>query len=233
MRTKWIFCGLALAMMMGSASLLLRLKATQKLGAPGVKLELPAQAAGFTSESLPVSEIEVATLPRDTTFARRLYSQVDNGGTNQVMLGIVLMGSDRTSLHKPQFCLVGQGWRIDRTEHTTVPVMHPHPYGLPVMKLTASKDLNLPDRRAVTWHGIYVYWFVAENALTADHWQRMWWMSKHLLATGTLQRWAYVNCFAACAPGQEEATYARMQRLIAAAVPEFQLATGPIQTAGR
>ena len=233
MKTKWISFGLALTMMAGSGVFLVRLKTTQKLGRPGVKLELPEQPVGFTSEPLAVTDIEVATLPRDTTFGRRMYSQIRDGQTNQVMLGIVLMGADRTSLHKPQFCLVGQGWRIDKTERITVPIDRPHPYALPVMKLTASKGLTLPDGRTATWHGIYMYWFVAENSLTANHWERMWWMSKNLLLTGTLQRWAYVNCFAACAPGQEDATAARMQQLIAGAVPEFQLATGPVRTAAR
>ena len=233
MRTKLIASVVALAMMAGSGVFLVRLKTTQKLGRPGVKLELPAQAAGFTSEPVAVTDLEVATLPRDTTFGRRMYSQVRDGLTNQVMLGIVLMGADRTSLHKPQFCLVGQGWRIDKTEPITVPIDRPHPYALPVMQLTASKGLTLPDGRTAAWRGIYMYWFVAENSLTANHWERMWWMSKNLLLTGTLQRWAYVNCFAACAPGQEDATAARMQQLIAGAVPEFQLATGPVRTAAR
>jgi hypothetical protein len=241
MKTKWISFGLALTMMTGSGVFLVRLKTTQKLGRPGVKLELPGQPAGFTSEPLAVTDIEIATLPRDTTFGRRLYSQVQNGQTNQIMLGIVLMGADRTSLHTPQICLAGLGWRIDKTELITVPIDRPHPYALPVMKLTASKELTspdgrrltLPDGRTATWSGVYMYWFVAENSLTANHWERMWRMSKNLLLTGTLQRWAYVNCFATCAPGQEDTTAARMQQLIADAVPEFQLATGPVRTAAR
>ena len=73
--------------------------------------------------------------------------------------------------------------------------------------------------------GIYVYWFVADRELTADHLQRMWWMARDLIRQGTLQRWAYVACFSVCLPGQEEATYQRMKEFIAASVPEFQLTT--------
>ena len=32
------------------------------------------------------------------------------------------MGMDRTSIHKPEFCLPGQGWRID--QKTTVDLAH-------------------------------------------------------------------------------------------------------------
>jgi hypothetical protein len=134
------------------------------------------------------------------------------------------MGSDRTSLHKPQFCLEGGGWKIDAAASvpTTVNIERPRPYDLPVMKLIASKVVT-SEGQSVQARGVYVYWFVAEDAMTAYHWQRMWWMAKHLLRTGVLQRWAYVTCFSVCHPGQEEATFNRMKQFLAAAVPEFQL----------
>jgi hypothetical protein len=74
---------------------------------------------------------------------------------------------------------------------------------------------------------VFVYWFVAENQLTANHRQMLWWMGRDLLRTGVLQRWGYVTYFAVCAPGQEEATFLRMSQLISAAVPEFQLTPAP------
>ena len=41
--------------------------------------------------------------------------------------------------------------------------------------------------------------------------------------TGVLQRWAYISYFTVCAPGEEDATFERMEKLIAASVPEYQL----------
>ena len=73
---------------------------------------------------------------------------------------------------------------------------------------------------------IYVFWFVADDSLTADHNDRMRRMAIELVRTGKLQRWAYVSCMAVCLPGREAATYERMKQLIAASVPEFQLTTG-------
>jgi hypothetical protein len=54
----------------------------------------------------------------------------------------------------------------------------------------------------------------------------MWWMAKDMMLTGVLQRWAYVTYFAVCAPGEEDATFERMKKMIAASVPEFQLTPG-------
>jgi hypothetical protein len=47
-------------------------------------------------------------------------------------------------------------------------------------------------------------------------------LALNVLRTGVLQRWAYVSYFSVCEPGREDAAFARMERLIAASVPEFQ-----------
>ncbi len=76
--------------------------------------------------------------------------------------------------------------------------------------------------------GIYVLWFVAgDDEYTGRHWQRMWWMARDLLRTGVLQRWAAISYFAPCAPGQEDATFDRVKKLMVASVPEFQLVPRP------
>jgi hypothetical protein len=67
-----------------------------------------------------------------------------------------------------------------------------------------------------------LYWFVTEDALTADHSERMWLMAKSLLFKGVLQRWAYVAVYAPCAPGDEDSTFHRLGELIADGVPLFQ-----------
>jgi hypothetical protein len=77
--------------------------------------------------------------------------------------------------------------------------------------------------------GVFLYWFVADNELTAYHWERMWWMARDLVRTGVLQRWAYVTVFSPCFPGEEEATFERMKRFVSSSVPEFQLAAGPAE----
>jgi len=225
-RSKGLVYVVGLGCIAGAAMLILWLRTHQKLGRPGLKLDLPARVLDYESKIIKVTDEEIGTLPKDTTFGRRLYSRVKDGQTNHLQLGVVLMGSDRTSLHKPQFCLVGQGWRIDKTEKVNLPVNRPRAYPLPLMKLTASKIISADNGQPVPIRALYAYWFVAEDRLTADHWRRMWWMAKHLLLTGVLQRWAYVSCFAVCYPGREEETFAEMQRFLAAAVPDFQLTTG-------
>jgi hypothetical protein len=217
------------------------LRARQRLGEPGLKViaqplcdaegklassssvYLPAQILDYQSTNHPIDSTVVAYLPKDTVYGDRLYSAADGFW---VKVQVVLMGSDRSSIHKPQICLAGGGWQIDAQAKALVPVERPHRYELPVMKLTVRREVSLPESRKQMLSGLYVYWFVADGRLTNDHFERMRSMALELITTGVLQRWAYVSYFATCQPGEEESTFERMKQLIAASVPEFQLTSG-------
>lgn len=216
----------------GSAVFLSWLKTHQKLGQPGVRLDLPLEVLEYKSAPGVLSETETNDLPKDTTFARRYYYSMANGVTNSYFqLGFVLMGTDRTSIHNPQFCLAGQGWKIEKSEETVVPIARPVAYNLPVMRITSTAIQRVPQPngtfKEVPIKSLYVYWFVDEDRLTASHRQRMWWMAEDLLTKGVLERWAYVSCFGGCFPGQEDALFKEMCRFLGAAVPNFQIPTVP------
>lgn len=224
---------IALMMIGGTAFFINGLRANQKLTKPGIiakvipgsqrmELYLPERVLDYDSAIVPTDKEVLRGLPQDTSFVQRRYFRA--GDMAPFWMNIVLMGTDRTSIHKPQFCLRGQGWDIDggASSFDTVRVEGPHPYDLPIMKIMNSRDVVDRDGKQFKIRGIYVYWFVADNDLTADHKERMWKMAKRLLKTGELERWAYVSMLGVCLPGQEEATYARMKQFIATAVPKFQ-----------
>jgi hypothetical protein len=221
-----------LALIGGTAGVLAHARSNQKLGAPGVKtaplpgsqnLEvlLPADVPGYKSEALAQAETVTNMLPQDTSYGQRRYT-ADDGF--QSLANVVLMGSSRASIHKPQICLTAQGWAINDAA-SRVDMVHmekPLAYDLPVMHLIAAKTV-LMDGQPVAEQGVYVYWFVDANRYTPSHAERMLWMARDVLLTGELDRWAYIAFFSGCAPGQEDATFERMKKLIAASVPEFQL----------
>jgi len=232
-KQKWIVLIAALGLIGGAAGLLRYLEVHQKLGQPAVKtrpiagsprlqVELPETVLDYKSEAQEVDERTLGWLPPDTSYGRRRYLAPDGFWTD---ISVVLMGSDRTSLHKTEYCIEGQGWRIDRNAscETTVHLDRPYAYDLPVMKFIATKEVTLSGQK-VTARGVYVFWFVADNEeYTARHWQRMWWMARDLLRLGVLQRWAFISYFSVCPPGREDAAFERMKKFIAASAPEFQL----------
>lgn len=220
----------ALLLMAAAGGAIYKLQARQTLGRPGVlaepqpgsarwRVSLPQRVAGMNSEEVPAAKEELTGLPPDTSIGKRLYTAADG---SPLLLQVVLMGRDRTSIHQPQYCLTGQGWLIEKTEEVRLPVARPQPRELPALKLTASKVLTLDNGQRLPVRAVYVYWFVADGAITAHRSERLAAMAKELLRTGTLQRWAYVACFAQCLPGDEDQAFARVKEFIAEAVPEFQ-----------
>ena len=144
-KQKWIILIAALGLIGGTAGLLKRLQSHQVLGRPAVKTrpiagsqrlqaDLPEHVLNYTSEEMKVEQVEADTLPPDTSYGKRRYSAPDGFVT---AVNVVLMGSDRTSLHKTEYCVEGQGWRIDRSvsSETKVHLERPYPYDLPVMEV--------------------------------------------------------------------------------------------------
>jgi hypothetical protein len=234
--------GVALGLIALTAAGLRQLQAMQRLGTPGVKLvehevhredgeivgtnavALPESILNFESKELPIAKVQTDWLPKDTTYAQRVYQAPDGFW---LLVNAVMMGTDRTSIHDPKYCLAGQGFQTVKDEFDTVPISAPHTYSLPVFKWTIRRDVVTPDGTKVPQSGLYVFWFVADQQLTARKRDWMWWIARDLITRGVLQRWAYISCFTSCQPGKEDAAYARMREWIASAVPQFQMATGP------
>ncbi len=229
---------LVLAMMAGTMWLLFHMKAHQRLGDPGVKTRpdaagknleilMPETTPGFSSEIITNAEEVLTRLPPDSSYRVRVYHANDG---SWIQMTTVLMGSDRSSIHKPQICMTGQGWTIDnsRSDREFIRMTRPLGYDLPVNKLVATKQLPDASGNQQNYSGIYIYWFVDADRITANPNQWMlWWMPEDLLLHGLLERWAYISVFEPCLPGQEDATYARMKQFIGDAVPEFQLVPHP------
>jgi len=185
------------------------------------RVRFPERLPGFNSMDAPITKSEVENLPIDTEYGRKLYWD-DTGFGAQ--MSAVMMKSDRTSIHRPQVCVTGQGFRIDKTEVIEIPVALPTPYTLQATCLTLSKQERDPSTGQLhDWRAMYIYWFVAEHRMVPDHPEALWFVSQDLLTTGVLHPWAYVSCFSRCAPGQEAVMLARMKRLIALTAPESHL----------
>ncbi|HUD45789.1 MAG TPA: exosortase-associated EpsI family protein [Candidatus Baltobacteraceae bacterium] len=238
---KWILFVVALAMIAATGGYLADVRGTQRLGAPGVRVGpvplysavgavvaprsvlLPDTVLGAPFTPEPITDVELAGLPRDTTFGRRRYRLDEEFAP---IISVVLMGTDRTSIHQPQFCLVGAGWTIDQTEHVTMPIDRPYPYDLTAIKLTTSKPVAAAHHQSTLIRGIYIYWFVSADKITADQGTRLWSIAKTMVENRELERWAYISYFVPCVPGEEEATFGRLEHFIQASVPAFQVVAG-------
>src|SRR5208283_4484767 len=139
---KWLIVFITLVLMAGTAVLLIWLKANQKLGKPGIiatpipgsvmmQINLPERVLDFTSTNVPEPAVVLGYLPKDTSFVERYYWAPDGFWTTGT---IILMGADRTSIHRPEYCLLGQGWDVGKKTEVRIPIDGVPFYELPVMK---------------------------------------------------------------------------------------------------
>jgi exosortase len=181
--------------------------------------ELPTfLGSDWMGRRLEPEPIERAILPPDTGYSRKLYVNLERPDEH-ALLSIVLSGRDRTSIHRPELCLVGQGWTIRSS------FRHEFTYpgataGLPATVLRIDKEVSTPAGRARVPQ-LFAYYFVGRDIVVATQWERIardaWDRVRH----GRSDRWAYVVVQTGSSDG-EAAALRRIQAILDGALPAFQ-----------
>ena len=150
-------------------------------------------------------------LPPDTGYSRKIYEAVSNPAQG-VFLSIVLSGRDRSSIHRPELCVIGQGWTIKGTteHHFSAPGRSPREF--PATVLHVQRELQTP-RGPVVIPQLIVYWFAGGDTIVATHWQRLWQDAWNRVAHARADRWAYVLMQTDARDG-DAAALARMQTVL-------------------
>ena len=167
-----------------------------------------------------VAAVEREILPSDTGFSRLDY--VSSRDARHVFLSIVLSGRDRTSIHRPELCLVGQGWTIaGATEHRfRYAAEGGVDASFPATVLRVRREVVTARGRSVVPQ-LVAYWFVSGDTVAATHWRRLALDTWNRVAHARADRWAYVLVQTDAADG-EAAALARMQAVLDATLPAFQ-----------
>jgi exosortase len=129
---------------------------------------------------------ERTLLPADTRISRKLY---ENAGGSKIVATIVLMGADRRSIHRPQYCLPAQGFSIEKSA-----VLPMSSTGAKTDKMTFlyARQNQRSEGERTKWT-VLAYWFVGGGHSTHDHLQRELWMMWDTIILGRRSRWAYVS----------------------------------------
>ena len=149
---------------------------------PGVIMNLPDSIGDYLGFGTDITESERVILPRDTEFAKKRYSGF---GLPEITTEIVLSGAQRQSIHRPQVCLVGQGWTIQKEE--TIPITLGDGRVQKVRKLTLVRTQD-----GVQIVGYFIYWFIGKDKTTDDHLERIFLTSWDRIVHRVNHRWAYV-----------------------------------------
>jgi EpsI family protein len=174
----------------------------------------------WIGRSAPVTRIEREILPPDTGYSRRTYVALHQPG-HGVFLSIVLSGRDRTSIHRPELCVTGQGWTISQQTSHEFSLGEGGDLILPTTLLHLEQDDPRNQRRVPA---LMAYWFVNSERVVATHWERMLWGAWDRLRHGRADRWAYVLVQTDAVDG-EAAALSRMKEVLVGTLPEFQRVT--------
>lgn len=147
-----------------------------------------------------MTKAEKDLLPADTILLKKQYKTPSG---QSLFVSIVLSGSERASIHRPQICLVGQGNEI--VDSNVLPVDLPGRDPVEVMVLDLirrAQDSGGVQREMPTY---YAYWFVGKGRETPYHIQRMIWMATDRILHNVSHKWAYIAVAGVRKPGDDAA----------------------------
>lgn len=172
--------------------------------------ELPAKFGAWEGVRVMVSERELQVLAADTRFERRIYERPFNRTLPSVEASFVFSGKDiNNSIHRPEVCLVTQGWNFVRQRDVMISGILPDGEALPVRELVCRKNrrdadgelVRLPDGSFLEDWQILYYTFIGAEAITSSHYGRVFHDIRDRLIGGYDQQWAYAT-FSSLVPGK-------------------------------
>ena len=134
----------------------------------GVIMDLPTLVGEYWGTSETVSPSELALLPGDTEFEKKIYQDLTG---NSLTAQVVLSGGEKRSIHRPEVCLPGQGWSVQAGE--VLPITLANGRTLDVMKLTLNREIETGPGQRVNLKSYFLYWFVGKDTSTPHHWVRL------------------------------------------------------------
>lgn len=150
------------------------------------ELEIPDICPKCGSTLYNMARAEKEQLPEDTEFVKSAYT--NNAGT-RLFTSIVLSGTARDSIHRPQRCLKGQGNTLDGEYDLEVPIEGRDPLTVRVIKTSRTFRTEEGDK---PYYSFYAYWFVGQDRETPSHYHRMFWLAWDRVVRSTANRWAYI-----------------------------------------
>lgn len=137
-----------------------------------------------------LTQEEKDALPIDTEMVKKRYTR-GSGDSGELFVNIVLSGESRSSIHRPQRCLIAQGSTIEETETMEVPVESGKELDVKLIKNT--RNMRTPTGEEVSFKRYFAYWFIGRGRVTDSHLERMAMMAMDRVFFNVAHRWAYIS----------------------------------------
>lgn len=164
---------------------------------------LPENFDEWKSIAREVSPQERKILAEDTEFARRFYYDPAYSGWHGFEVSVVFSGKDiNNSLHRPEVCLIAQGWKFTGERYISLKGVMPDGSDLPVKEIVCVRPRVAAEGeevdRAKNGEPVYdkriqYYTFIGSHSIVAGHYERTWQDIKDRILGGYDQQWAYAT----------------------------------------
>ena len=159
----------------------------------GMVMRLPDRIPGCAAYEPPVSDEEKKWLPGDTGILKRMYypefaTTSDEARQRSILATLILSGTDRRSLHRPEVCLDGQGWEIWDRKVETLQIGEET---LEVMDFYLRKKVHQEDGTLKPVRAHYIYWWVGKSTSTPLDFERILITVMDNMFRNINNRWGY------------------------------------------
>ena len=193
----------------------------------GVSMNLPDSVPGYLGFDETVSDAEIRILPSDTEFAKKRYI---GAAPINIDCEIVLSGATKSSIHRPQVCLVAQGWKINQETTREITLPDGRQQNVSVLHMGRANDNS-------SYEGFYIYWYIGKDRTTGNNLERILLTSWDRVVRRVNHRWAYVTIGGIIPPGLVASPAAKDRILndlidfTKAIIPKIQRETSGAKTA--
>ncbi len=136
-----------------------------------------------------MAPVEKALLPSDTIVKKMQYSHAIFD--DRIQCAVVVSGKDRSSIHRPEVCLVGSNSEIMSSRIHSVELDHGKKVELRVLEMVVRVSGEGGQLQHVPFY--FAYWFRGAGHETPYHLNRMAWMAYDRIFKSTSSRWAYIS----------------------------------------
>ena len=171
-----------------------------------------------------LTPVEREILPPDTGFASRVYRHLPTSAPPycSIPFSIVLSGRDRTSIHRPELCLIGQGWTITSRSVETLTLANGEKLDVTLLHI---EELQLPPSNnpafAKPVPALFAYWFAGSDTTVPTYPQMLLHSATDRLFRLRADRWAYFTVLTPILDG-EPAARDQLNTVISALWPQIR-----------
>jgi EpsI family protein len=144
------------------------------------------------TKEVPVDFITRKVLPPGTEFLRKWYRSARPAEpASNISTTIIISGSDKRSIHRPERCLQGQGWQVVSRDRMAVPRSAGAQENLVVTRLVVRDVWLTAEGKKGERKDVVFYWFMGHNRLTGSNLRRLAYTAWDRMARGLNYRWSY------------------------------------------